>query len=101
MADPRGETPASSSPARTGAPTTPNDLPSPSSGQQGPPALHALRHGHATASLPAGNDLVTMSRRLGNSPSKVTGNICSHVVEELDRDAAQLTAGLLLDRRRA
>ena len=57
-------------------------------------ALHALRHGHATAGLRAGVDLVTMSRRLGHSSIQVTGDIYAHVVEELDREAAELTARL-------
>jgi integrase len=57
--------------------------------------LHALRHGHATAGLRAGVDLHTMSRRLGHSSVAITGDVYSHVVEELDRDAADRTADLL------
>ena len=57
-------------------------------------AFHALRHGHATEGLRAGVDLVTMSRRLGHSSIQVTGDIYAHVVDELDRKAAELTARL-------
>lgn len=42
-----------------------------------------------------------MSRTLGPTSIKVTGAFYSHVVEELDWDASELTAGLLLDQQRA
>jgi len=60
--------------------------------------LHALRHTHATAGLRAGIDLHTMSRRLGHSSVAITGDIYSHVVEELDHNAAVRTADLLFAR---
>ncbi len=63
-----------------------------------PIAFHALRHGHATGGLRAGVDLLTMSKRLGHSSVAVTGDIYAHVIEELDRDAAERTAGLFLPR---
>jgi integrase len=61
-----------------------------------PIAFHALRHGHATAGLRAGIDLLTMSKRLGHNSVAITGDIYAHVVEELDREAAERTAALLL-----
>jgi integrase len=39
-----------------------------------------------------------MSRRLGHSSVAITGDVYSHVVEELDRDAADKTADLLFAR---
>ena len=36
-----------------------------------------------------------MSRRLGHSSIQVTGDIYAHVVDELDRKAAELTARLV------
>jgi hypothetical protein len=54
-----------------------------------------LRHYHATAGLQAGVDLFTMSRRLGQCSIQVTADVHSHPVKELDRQAAELTAGLL------
>ena len=57
--------------------------------------LHALRHVHATTGLRAGVGLHAMSRRLGHSSVAITGDVYSHVVEELDRDAAERTADVL------
>ena len=57
--------------------------------------LHALRHSHAVVGLRAEVSLHTMSRRLGHSSVAITGDFYSHVVEELDRDAADKTADLL------
>jgi integrase len=58
--------------------------------------LHSARHSHATAGLRAGVDLHTMSRRLGHSSVSVTGDVYSHVVQELDHDAAERIAGVVL-----
>jgi len=60
--------------------------------------LHAARHQHATSGLAAGVDLLTMSRRLGHSSVAITGDIYSHVVEELDRGAAERTSPLRIAR---
>ena len=60
-----------------------------------PIAFHALRHGRLTTGLRTGVPLLVMSRRLGHSSVQVTGDIHSHVVEELDGDAAELTADLV------
>jgi integrase len=54
--------------------------------------LHSTRHNHATTGLRNGVDLLVMSRRLGHSSVKVTADVYSHVVEELDHEAANLTA---------
>jgi integrase len=58
--------------------------------------LHSTRHNHATNGLRAGVDLLTMSRRLGHSSVAITGDIYSHLVEELDQEAANRTADLVL-----
>ncbi len=60
--------------------------------------FHALRHGHATAGLRAGLDLLTMSRRLGHASVQITADVYGHVVEELDREAADRTADVFLAR---
>lgn len=61
--------------------------------------LHALRHGHATDLLRAGVDIRPAPRRLGHASVAITGDIYSHVVEELDREAADATAALLTPNR--
>ena len=52
----------------------------------------------ATTGIRAGVDLLRMSKRLGHSSVSVTGNIYAHFIEELDQEAAEKTAGLLLPR---
>lgn len=53
-------------------------------------AFHGLRHGAATAGLRAGVPLLAMSKRLGHSSMAITGDLYSHVLEELDRQAGDL-----------
>jgi integrase len=60
--------------------------------------FHGLRHGAATAGLAAGVPLLAMSKRLGHSSVAITGDLYSHVVEQLDREAAERTADLLVPR---
>jgi integrase len=59
-------------------------------------SFHGLRHGAATAGLAAGVPLLAMSKRLGHSSVSITGDLYSHVVERLDREAAERTAALLV-----
>lgn len=59
-------------------------------------SFHAIRHGAATTGLAAGVPLLAMSKRLGHSSIAVTGDLYSHVVEQLDREAAEKTAALLV-----
>jgi integrase len=47
-------------------------------------------------SFRAGVPLLAMSKRLGHSSIAITGDLYSHVVEQLDRQAADLTADLLM-----
>ena len=37
-----------------------------------------------------------MSKRLGHSSVSITGDLYSHVVEQLDREAAERTAALMV-----
>jgi integrase len=57
--------------------------------------FHPLRHGNATLSLSAGIDLKVTSQRLGHSAVGITGNLYTHVADELDRQAAQKLDDLL------
>jgi len=57
--------------------------------------FHALRHGNATLSLSAGIDLKVTSQRLGHSAIGITGDLYTHVADELDRQAAQKLDDLL------
>lgn len=50
--------------------------------------LHDLRHTHATMLILAGTDMKTVSDRLGHTDIKITLNVYSHVLEEMDRKAS-------------
>lgn len=50
--------------------------------------FHGLRHTHATLLAAEGVPLKTVSARLGHSSVKVTGDIYSHVLDRMDRQAA-------------
>lgn len=51
--------------------------------------FHDLRHTHATLLLYQGIDIKTISERLGHSNIGITMNIYTHVVRELDTNAAK------------
>ena len=51
--------------------------------------FHDLRHTHASLLLLQGVDFKTISSRLGHSSIVTTMNIYAHVIESLDKDAAQ------------
>ncbi|WP_432034225.1 tyrosine-type recombinase/integrase [Streptomyces antibioticus] len=57
-----------------------------------PIRLHDLRHGSATLSLRAGVAMVAVQRRLGHSSIRVTSDIYTSVLEEVEREAAAATA---------
>jgi integrase len=57
--------------------------------------LHDLRHGHITALMEAGVPLPVIAQRVGHSSVAVTGDIYSHVRQELRDDTAELGAALL------
>ncbi|MGI6102914.1 MAG: tyrosine-type recombinase/integrase [Bacillota bacterium] len=51
--------------------------------------FHGLRHTHATLLAMGGVPLKTVSARLGHSSVKITGDIYSHVFDQMDHEAAQ------------
>lgn len=51
--------------------------------------FHGLRHTHATLLVTEGVPLKTVSARLGHSSIKITGDIYSHVLDRMDRQAAE------------
>jgi integrase len=57
--------------------------------------IYAARHSHATALLAAGVPLKVVSERLGHASVKITGDIYSHVLPEMDDRAAQAMEALL------
>ncbi|MBX6772229.1 MAG: site-specific integrase [Chloroflexi bacterium] len=57
--------------------------------------FHDLRHASATALLAAGTHLKVVSERLGHASISVTGDIYSHVIPTLQREAAA-TIGRIL-----
>ena len=52
--------------------------------------------GRPPRGLAAGVALLTMSKRLGHSSVAITGDLYSHQVEQLDREAAEKIAALLV-----
>ncbi|MFI1359622.1 tyrosine-type recombinase/integrase [Streptomyces sp. NPDC020898] len=56
-----------------------------------PIRLHDLRHGAATIALLAGVHIKVVQKKLGHSSIKVTGDICTSVLEEVEREAAEAT----------
>jgi integrase len=60
--------------------------------------LHDVRHSWATAALGAGVPLKVVSERLGHASVSITADTYQHVSEGMDRQAADLVAGLILGR---
>jgi integrase len=58
--------------------------------------LHDLRHSFATAALEAGVPLKVVSDRLGHASISITGDVYSHVRPEVDQEAANMVANLIL-----
>jgi integrase len=50
--------------------------------------LHALRHSHASALIAAGQDVVTVSRRLGHASPTITLSVYAHLFDKTDEAAA-------------
>jgi len=63
--------------------------------------LHGIRHSYATAGLEAGVPLKVMSERLGHSSISITGDLYSHVREQVDQDAADKTATYIFGKEEA
>lgn len=57
--------------------------------------LHDLRHMSATLGAATGETLLQVSRRLGHSSIRITGDLYSHVWDEQDQAAADARAALL------
>lgn len=56
---------------------------------------HDLRHTHASLALAAGVHPKIVSERLGHASIEITLNTYSHLIPSLDKDAAELIAGLI------
>jgi integrase len=50
--------------------------------------LHDLRHYHASTLIAAGEDIITVSRRLGHANASITLNVYGHVMKTQDRASA-------------
>ncbi|MCA1695912.1 MAG: tyrosine-type recombinase/integrase [Actinobacteria bacterium] len=61
-----------------------------------PIRLHDLRHGAASLSLAAGNDLKTVQTMLGHSSIVLTAHTYTSVLPDLAHHAAEATARLVL-----
>ncbi len=57
--------------------------------------MHSLRHTHATQLLAAGVDVKTVSKRLGHSSVAFTLQTYVHVVEEIERGAADTMGAIM------
>ncbi len=60
---------------------------------------HAFRHTVASVLISSGQDIVTVSRRLGHSRTSTTLDVYSHLIAEADADASEVIADALLRRR--
>lgn len=60
---------------------------------------HAFRHTVASVLINNGQDIVTVSRRLGHSRTSTTLDIYSHLIAEADADASDCIAAALLRRQ--
>ena len=60
---------------------------------------HAFRHTVASVLINAGQDIVTVSRRLGHSRTSTTLDVYSHMIAEADADASEVIADALLRRK--
>jgi integrase len=57
--------------------------------------LHALRHSHASALIASGQDVVTVSRRLGHTSPTITLNVYAHLFDKTDESAATAIEAIL------
>jgi integrase len=51
-------------------------------------SFQALRHGHASALIAAGRDVLTVGRRLGHASASITLGVDGHIFKDLDAAAA-------------
>ena len=58
--------------------------------------IHSLRHAHASMLILANTDMKTVSERLGHTDIKITMNIYSHVLKEMDLTASENIEKILL-----
>ncbi len=57
--------------------------------------LHALRHSHASALIASGQDIVTVSRRLGHASPTITLSVYAHLFDKTDEAAADAIEAVL------
>jgi len=57
--------------------------------------LHALRHSHASALIASGQDVVTVSRRLGHASPTITLSVYAHLFSKTDEASATAIEALL------
>jgi integrase len=57
--------------------------------------LHAFRHSHASALIAGGQDVVTVSRRLGHASPTITLSVYAHLFAPTDQAAADAIESLL------
>lgn len=57
--------------------------------------LHSLRHTNATLMIAGGEDIRTVSQRLGHAQTTTTMNIYSHAIESADAKAAETLENIL------
>ncbi|MGD0533586.1 MAG: tyrosine-type recombinase/integrase, partial [Methyloceanibacter sp.] len=57
--------------------------------------LHALRHSHASALIASGQDVVTVSRRLGHASPTITLSVYAHLFDKTDEGAATAIQAVL------
>jgi integrase len=57
--------------------------------------LHALRHSHASALIASGQDVVTVSRRLGHGSPTITLAVYAHLFDNSDERAAEAIEAVL------
>ena len=60
--------------------------------------LHDLRHSNATALIQAGVNPRVVQQRLGHSDVNITLNIYTHVLPEMDVEAAEKLDAIMLKR---
>jgi integrase len=58
-------------------------------------SLHALRHSHASALIATGQDVVTVSRRLGHASPTITLSVYAHLFDNTDEAAATAIEAVL------
>ena len=60
---------------------------------------HAFRHSMASILIQNGQDIVSVSKRLGHAQTSTTTNIYSHIIQEADERASECIAGAILRKK--